>query len=360
MADTKISELPVATSIASPDVAPVVRGGVTMQADVSLFRGGSSYLRIVDLGMISLRDAAIYGRTRPIIPFGERLIKAIHFVPTVIDPATIGAMTWYFATPNTYDGIVGIGGYGSISQFNTMTDTAGLFESTFDANVGNGAGNTSVLGDTGNPSSMSQICDCGPLIFAPGQLDTGLLPIGTWQPNHAYAKQDYIVDGNGNFQLVGTNGVSGGTEPTWATTGDTTDGTVTWHIEDDGGGLPTAEVHVIAEVIEGVSPMPLYPASLEWVSPPVNTPAGDPIPDILVMVKDQNGDPYKFFPLSMRIDIVGVGTLSSDPQEELNKATGLVTFSGVSIADPGTYIVRARMVLSVVSDPILSDPFVIT
>ncbi len=39
MADTKISELPVATIIASPDVAPVVRAGVTMQADVSLFGG---------------------------------------------------------------------------------------------------------------------------------------------------------------------------------------------------------------------------------------------------------------------------------------------------------------------------------
>ncbi len=37
MADTKISELPVATAIASPDVAPIVQGGVTKQADVSLF-----------------------------------------------------------------------------------------------------------------------------------------------------------------------------------------------------------------------------------------------------------------------------------------------------------------------------------
>ncbi len=39
MADTKISELPVATAIASPDVAPIVQGGVTKQADVSLFGG---------------------------------------------------------------------------------------------------------------------------------------------------------------------------------------------------------------------------------------------------------------------------------------------------------------------------------
>ncbi len=37
MADVKISELPSATSIASPDVAPIVQGGVTKQADVSLF-----------------------------------------------------------------------------------------------------------------------------------------------------------------------------------------------------------------------------------------------------------------------------------------------------------------------------------
>jgi hypothetical protein len=37
MADTKISELPVATAIASPDVAPVVQSGITKQADVSLF-----------------------------------------------------------------------------------------------------------------------------------------------------------------------------------------------------------------------------------------------------------------------------------------------------------------------------------
>ncbi len=37
MADVKISELPVATAIASPDVTPVVQGGVTKRADVSLF-----------------------------------------------------------------------------------------------------------------------------------------------------------------------------------------------------------------------------------------------------------------------------------------------------------------------------------
>jgi hypothetical protein len=36
MTDEKISELPVATSVASPDVIPVVQGGITKRADVSL------------------------------------------------------------------------------------------------------------------------------------------------------------------------------------------------------------------------------------------------------------------------------------------------------------------------------------
>ncbi len=360
MADVKITELPIATEVNAADILPIVQDGTTKQAAASLLVS-EVRMSIIDLGMVSLRDASINGRNVPVVDAAPgRLIKAVHFVPSVIDPADIGTMTFYFATPNTYDGVIsGIGGYGSVGQFNPMSDTAGLLVSTFNADVGNEAGNTSVLGDTGNTASMSQICDCGPLIFAPGPVDTGLLPIGTWQPNHAYALADYVLDSNGNDQLVTTNGVSGGTEPGWATSGDTTDGTVTWHIENE-AGPPTAEVHVIVEVIEGVSPMPLYPASLEWISPPVETPAGDPIPDIIVMVKDQNGDPYKFFSLSMRIDIVGAGTMTPTPQEAMDKATGLVTFSGVSIAEVGTYIIRARMVLSLVADPIFSDPFNIT
>ncbi len=37
MTDVKISELPIASAIASPDVAPIVQGGITKQANVSLF-----------------------------------------------------------------------------------------------------------------------------------------------------------------------------------------------------------------------------------------------------------------------------------------------------------------------------------
>ncbi len=46
--DVKISELPVATSIASPDVAPIVQGGVTKQASVSLFKSSFTNVYSVD------------------------------------------------------------------------------------------------------------------------------------------------------------------------------------------------------------------------------------------------------------------------------------------------------------------------
>ncbi len=51
MLDTKISELPAATAIASPDVAPIEQGGVTKKADVSLFGGSflSANIARVDL-----------------------------------------------------------------------------------------------------------------------------------------------------------------------------------------------------------------------------------------------------------------------------------------------------------------------
>jgi hypothetical protein len=50
MADTKISELPVATAIASPDVVPIVQGGTTKKANVNLFVGSflSSNIARVD------------------------------------------------------------------------------------------------------------------------------------------------------------------------------------------------------------------------------------------------------------------------------------------------------------------------
>ncbi len=46
MADVKISELPAAASVSSPDVVPIVQSGITKRADVSLFGGFPSVLTV--------------------------------------------------------------------------------------------------------------------------------------------------------------------------------------------------------------------------------------------------------------------------------------------------------------------------
>ncbi len=326
--------------------------------------------KFIDLGMVSLRDAAIYGRTRPLIPYADgRLIKSISYLPPTPVLADIGSMTWFFQTPNTYDGGDlsnlsppgpfgggGPSGYGVISQAGNNYDSDAVARTVNDANLQ--GGNTSLNGDSGNPLNASQICDCGPLIFAPGPADSGLMPMGTWQADHAYCLHDYILDGNSNIQFVTTNGVSGSTEPTWGLSGETSDGTVTWTFESE---QPTSDVsiHVIVEVIEGISPMPKYPASLEWISQPVDTVSGETMTDIVVLVKDQDGDPYTFFPLSLQLDTSGDGNIGANATP-LDKATGLVTFTGIAAGDPGTYILRCRMIMPVVVDPIFSEPFDIT
>ncbi len=48
MADVKISELPAASGISSPDVAPIVQGGITKKADVALFKASFTNVYSVD------------------------------------------------------------------------------------------------------------------------------------------------------------------------------------------------------------------------------------------------------------------------------------------------------------------------
>ncbi len=312
----------------------------------------SGAVHAIDLGLVNLRDAAIYGRTRPLIPYAEgRLIKSVRFIPNGLPSSgNIGQMSWFFSTPNTVDVTGnGAGGFGGISIGNHIVDTLGLMVR---------GGNTGVDGLTSDDNSFSQICDCGPLFFGPGNADTCFLPMETWQANHAYCGQTYITDGD-TIWFVTVGGVSGGSKPNFAiATGDLSDGTVTWHFEDLLSTI-SYEVHAIAEVIEGVSPMPLYPASLEFVSPPVDTPAGDPMPDIVVMVKDQNDDPYEFYPLTVKGRLVG-GETQFILEEPIDVTTGLVTFSGVVVPSAGTYTLRMWLAHCLVADPIFSDPFNIT
>lgn len=82
--------------------------------------------------------------------------------------------------------------------------------------------------------------------------------------------------------------------------------------------------------------------------------------DIIVLVKDQDGNPYTFFPLSLELQTSGDGSDIGIGAVALDTATGLVTFTGVIALTAGTYIARCRMALSLVADPIFSDPFDVT
>ena len=52
--------------------------------------------------------------------------------------------------------------------------------------------------------------------------------VGVWQPNSNYVAGQFFFDRNGNLQTIQTAGKSGALEPTWNAFGFTSDGTVTW------------------------------------------------------------------------------------------------------------------------------------
>lgn len=79
-----------------------------------------------------------------------------------------------------------------------------------------------------------------------GQLDE--LPLvfsqtTAWASGHAYTSGDYILDSNNNVQICTVSGTSDSTEPTWATTLNTTttDNTVTWSVAGTAENFWTTE-----------------------------------------------------------------------------------------------------------------------
>ncbi len=300
-------------------------------------------IKLVDLGIVSIRDAAIYGRTRPLIAYADgRLIKGISFVSGGTAPSLKAVFTTSVLGLEAFNGI----GMASIE--------AGTFQNAFDS-IGFRASVAFGLDGYQN-ANKNQILDVGPLVAIFPDLNF-TEALGQWQASHPYAIYDSILDVNGHIQQINVNGVSGETLPTFDTSGGTTDdGSVQW---TDLGLVPTGEVHMIAEVIEGVSPMPSYPASIEWLVQPWTAAAGDPIPDFSIVIKDQYGKPFfvSSSEPSFRVDILGAGTLSADSN---NWADGIETFSGYSIAEPGSYVLRVRQDPAITTDSIFSDPFDIT
>ncbi len=84
--NVKISELPVASTIASPDVVPIVQGGVTKQADVSLFGGSflsTNIARVDPSGSDSV--GTVGDSTKPFLTV-QAVINAIAVLAAGNDP----------------------------------------------------------------------------------------------------------------------------------------------------------------------------------------------------------------------------------------------------------------------------------
>ena len=317
--------------------------------------GSGPRLTIVDL-VVDLNDAVLLGRNNILIPYADgRLITDIKFVPPAVITEEGSHHGPYFFTPNTAAEYAGFGFLDDVTSLSDAKDTRGLFYSSLC---------TDLQGTT--QTSNAQIADCGPMVAMQWTAnDNTDLGVGTWQAETPYCYGDAVL-ANGYVQVVQggepnfhSGGVSGSTEPTWDDTpgNNTTDGSIVWINQ---GLPPEGSIHVIATVIEGVSPMPLYPASIEFVVPPANTVAGETMADITVLVKDQNGDPYSGGAPTVELDLLGAGTLNGS-QQGSDPDTGIATLSGYSITEPGTgYIIRAKLWPSIVADPIFSPPFDVT
>ncbi len=299
--------------------------------------------RNIDLGVVSLRDAAINGRNVPLVPYAEgRLIKSITYTPggsTSFDQT----FEHYFMTPNTIP-------HGGFACPNIGYDTLGIL---------NEPGERTDL--TGQTSQNSQIADVGPLVVGiAGDLVGSFLGVPAWTANNQQCLSDIIIDANYHIQKVTTAGVSGATIPDFDDDfGTTQDNTVTWN---DLGLLVDDRVHCIVEVYEGISPMPPYIATLEWVNLPTNTPAGEIISEVIVLAIDQYSQPCSFQQeQKLQMGILGAGTLTGQGTTSINMDANTGTFSAVdlSIAEPGTYILRAAL-LPGICDPIFSPPFIVT
>ncbi len=89
---------------------------------------------------------------------------------------------------------------------------------TFDPIVVRGARSESLCFYNG---SWSQMADLGGILVRPGAL-------GTWAASHAYALNTLVTGATTRAFRVTTAGTSGGSEPTWPSSGSVTDGSVVW------------------------------------------------------------------------------------------------------------------------------------
>ncbi len=162
MADTKISELPAATVIASPDVAPVVQGGITKKADVALFGKPPFTLNPNDVLAKDEDDNVLIGRSSSSNPTTELLFTSILSANVVgLDDDTTNLINLNIGTSGTPQN--GMGGriLIGVQDANGNTQDIGIISAAwYDVDNGKGSLNFAVSTEQADtmtlwPGSMS-------------------------------------------------------------------------------------------------------------------------------------------------------------------------------------------------------------
>ncbi len=319
--------------------------------------GGTGNSSVIDLGVLLSADVQAVGFVKLQGVNGEqldipgRLIDEIFFTPDHYLTQD-SAFDNYFATQNTIinDKDYALGVW-TVSD-SSILDSAGVQI----------AGYAPLIGQNGGYGSAMRIRDTGPLFAVMHLYGDWYGGYVEWGDGTPYTIQESLVK-NGFLQAVTTNGVSGGTEPTWNDTpfATTNDGSVVW--TNQGAIATVGTIHAYARVIDlpGVT-IPRV-NTIEFVQQPTNVVAGETIsPSVTVRVLDQDANPYLILPVTVKLDILGAGTLASFTNyATADPVTGIATFDSLSIAEAGTgYVLRSRVVHAINIPTIDSDPFDVT
>ncbi len=321
--------------------------------------GGGGNVSVIDLGIIQVADVIAAGQLE-LLPFTPgRIIRRVYFSPDGFIPVGSvggGGAPLFFTSPNT--ALQGAFHYGDWNTGSAIDDTIGSIQGG-DTVIWKGDGTW----DTGYSNVF---LDNGPLILAHDffWIDTTTDKPSVWAANTDYALAEYVIVG-GNIQLVTTPGTTGSTEPTWnvSLNGTTDDGTIQWtnQMAADVAGA----IHVRVEV-EDIGINYPRPVSLEFLQQPTDVAANATIdPAVTVRLLDQNGDPFLFQPRDVALRLLGsnagAATLSGTVDPSTDITTGIATSGDLSVDQPGTYRILARLnAWGVPYMRLVSDPFVVT
>jgi hypothetical protein len=304
----------------------------------------------IDLGIIDLADVYRAGVVELIPYTAGRMIKSVFFTFDGFVDELNNEVN--FVSPNVCDGggdvvWAQVGrGFGKTDP----SDTRGVWY----------AGNAMQV--TGAVGSENGIVDSTPL-YAAIHPNFSYLPIIGWQANTLYSTGVFILDSNGLVQQVQTPGLGGATEPVWEAYPDpTTDNEITW----SPWTVPAVgKIHAFAEIIDVPTSTLPVPTTIDWVTQPTNTVAGETMAAFTLRVLDQNGEPCVFpnTTSGLYLEIVGGGGgpgTYNPTFNDANPTTGIFTFNDFVFNDPATGVILRAFFQGVGVSPVDSDPFNIT